>query len=198
MRNLFILVLFLAATATTATTAFNCTVDSIDCSGNGVCSITRDVCICDRKFATFPPWTPGVPSQCTYQRKSQLIAFVSNFFGAGVGAANWYLGNTDMALMQLFLGFGGVVSMCCFCFCLTNCRSMKSINLDTARNYDLSLTVGEEIDGPVENAANGALLCCMCLMFISTITMWALMIYHIRLGIVTDGNGVSMVKDMRI
>ena len=85
----------------------NCTLngDTIEtssktCSYNGIC-LDTGYCKCNSEYATYPT---NSNKQCNYLRKSRLIAILLHFFlGFEFGAGEYYLGNIDLATIQLML-----------------------------------------------------------------------------------------------
>lgn len=86
---------------------------SEECSYNGICT-NEGTCDCDDGYTTHPK---NSNRACNYKQKSRVTAFLFSFFlGVESGAGEWYLGNTDLALGQLFLTWLG-----CGFICIATC-----------------------------------------------------------------------------
>jgi hypothetical protein len=96
--------------------------DSVnDCDSHGYC--LQGSCICTDAYAS----VKGSSVQCTYERKSQLTAFLLHIFLCAFGAGHWYIGNIGYAMGQLALG---VIIPCAgyCCLCCVVCIFMKTEN----------------------------------------------------------------------
>jgi hypothetical protein len=78
----------------------NCT-GPVSCSYHGDCASDKKSCRCDSGWWTEPQTNPV---QCNYEQKSQLTAFLLEFFlGWEAGAGNYYVGDTKSGNMQVCL-----------------------------------------------------------------------------------------------
>ena len=74
---------------------------------------------CTIEFPTCYFYNSGTLS-CQDDRRSQLVAFLLSLFLSGVGAANFYIGQTGLAAGQLTL-FIAVMLITCFAACIPCC-----------------------------------------------------------------------------
>ena len=73
----------------------------VSCNNNGICTMDKTNCICNKKYTTYKPVND---TECNYERKKQSIAFtmaIIPFFG-WFGPAYFYIGNKTLGGVQLF------------------------------------------------------------------------------------------------
>lgn len=149
---------------------FTCTFAPDDCNNHGVCNQEGTACICNDDYATHDATVET--GECNYKRKSGLIALLLSIFVGEFGAVYFYVGDTTMGCIQLFLAgvlailVGGVFGCCC----------------------------GAAI-GAVSEEKNATEQCSKFWMYVGSIAM--IVMYFVVLAAVIDGkiddsNGVSL------
>lgn len=102
-------------------------VSLVQCLSNGACfcnecftrNLTTNKCFFEYPNCYYFDKTSGT-STCVDRRRSQVVAFVLSLTLAGVGAANFYIGQNGLAGGQLFL-FIFVFVCICAVICLPCC-----------------------------------------------------------------------------
>jgi len=152
-----------------STESGNCT-DSL-CNYNGRCNDEKTECVCDKGYITFES-SDG--TQCNYQQKNTLTAFLLEFFlGAEAGAGYFYIGQTGMAVGQLLLFWVGLVPLCL----ILCCGVVSSEKLDSG-------CVG------ITFAVFGCLY--VVGWFVGILAWWIYALVTIGQGSVHDGNGAPI------
>jgi hypothetical protein len=100
-------------------TTVNCITGTVTsaCSYHGVCS-GNYTCVCNTGYITFPS---SSINGCNYKQKSQLTAFLLQFFlGEICGAGEFYLGNNDIGAGQIVYFWGNTIFIILMICTLTN------------------------------------------------------------------------------
>lgn len=156
-------------------TPFKCEFPPEDCSNHGVCNRNGTGCICNDGYATYDP---PVGQQCNYERKKQSIAFLAAWFTLGTGAVYFYIGETTLGLLNLFIGVGGIIAlailMCVgMCFCAhCGCRKINQENL---------MAFGGGIGYSL-----------MILMFLVSFIWESVLLFQVGLNKLNDSNGIAL------
>lgn len=74
------------------------------CDNHGYCSETTNTCVCEDAYADY---------DCSYARKSRLLAFILQFFFGGFGAGYFVLGHALLGGMLLMLTLCGSITSIC-------------------------------------------------------------------------------------
>ncbi|KAI6660077.1 hypothetical protein LOD99_14418 [Oopsacas minuta] len=82
---------------------------------NSTATYSRDSCVLDTRCYTYT--SLGV---CESTARDSMTALLLQIFAGGVGAANFYIGRTDLAGGQLFL-FLALFTFSCCTFCVSCC-----------------------------------------------------------------------------
>ena len=86
--------------------AWSYTCDTSNACGHGFCDTTTQLCKCDSGWVDDRSGT-----SCSYEQKKQLTAFLLEFFLGATGAGQFYVGNNNLAIGQLWgLLFGGLIT----------------------------------------------------------------------------------------
>lgn len=145
------------------------------CNDHGVCHIDPPensyLCKCDNGYTTHE-CDDG--SECCYEQKKQLVAFLLHIFLGGVGAGDFYLGNIDLGLIPLAMITGGFCGVCILAVC-ASCICENS----SGDNKSVTETFFQCLYG-------------LCFIVMAVIWLWRLIV--ICIGEATDGNEVEMAK----
>ena len=106
MRKLF---LFIAFTTLVINVVCECNSDN-DCGGHGKC--IQKICNCDYGYISYNTTNITNITYCNYVQKFQLKAFLLELI-VGFGAGNFYIGNTNYAILKLISFI-----LCLFLICL--------------------------------------------------------------------------------
>ena len=131
---------------------FSCNNNDTLCYPENITAVPRsliecvvDVCSCSECFEQgsdgrctieFPncyDYNRGTAS-CEDDRRSQLVAFLLSLFLSGVGAANFYVGQTSLAAGQLSLLLVTIL-ITCFAMCIPCCLVCCVMGDETKVNY---------------------------------------------------------------
>lgn len=82
--------------------------NSEDCSNNGVCNLSSNICECEDTYSTYISDYIGIKNEtqiqelklCNYQKKDQLTAFMLSLF-VGFGSEHFYLEKNDVGIAKL-------------------------------------------------------------------------------------------------
>ena len=150
---------------------FTCTFAAEDCNHNGVCNQAGNACICDDDYATHDATV--ATGECNYKRKSGLVALLLSIFVGEFGAVFFYVGDTTMGYIQLFLaGILAILVGSVFgAFC--------GIAIDSTNNGS-----GE--------ATHGCATVWGCGGAISMIVMYIIVLVAVVGGNLDDSNGISL------
>lgn len=162
----------------------NCTAATVvtDCGGVGHAVCELDHCICAEEYTD---------SDCSYQRKSQLTAFLLGFFLGGVSADMFYLEVEGRAIAKIVcwcLGWLILPIMCSVSYCVFSVRTDGDVE-----------TANEQRTCP-KGCKSGATFCTslvlMILLMIGT-TIWVVVDWAlIAANKIADGNGEYPVANM--
>jgi len=151
---------------------FTCTFAPEDCNNNGVCNQAGTACICDDDYATHD--ATAETGECNYERKSGLVALLLGIFVGEFGAVYFYIGDTEMGCIQLFLAgvlamfVGAIFGACCGC----------------------------AVDAAVSNTEAEATSTCSRIWasvgFIAMIVMYIIVLVKVAEGSLDDSNGVGL------
>ena len=155
-----------------AQTSVTCTTGET-CNGNGVCAtspaIGEPLCVCTPGFvtpdATLSPdilCTSG--TECCYEQKKQLTAFLLQWFFGQFGAGYWYAQDKASAGLLLGLGLG-------YCLCLPVAGGMAQSG----------------------NAAGSVFACLIVGVMCTWLVFNIIALVHFGRKGVVDGNGVEML-----
>eukprot|EP00455_Lapot_gusevi_P034748 TRINITY_DN3843_c0_g1_i11.p1 TRINITY_DN3843_c0_g1~~TRINITY_DN3843_c0_g1_i11.p1 ORF type:complete len:207 (-),score=62.73 TRINITY_DN3843_c0_g1_i11:209-829(-) len=123
----------------------NCTTTT--CGSHGLCNDAKTACICLDNYITF---NSNDGTQCNYEQKKQLTAFLLQFFLGAVGAGDWYVGRWGIAGGKLALA---LVACCGQCV-------IRVMAAKLAKNADAA--VAAQMD-PASMGASGLCICCLLL-----------------------------------
>eukprot|EP00455_Lapot_gusevi_P008033 TRINITY_DN1345_c0_g1_i1.p1 TRINITY_DN1345_c0_g1~~TRINITY_DN1345_c0_g1_i1.p1 ORF type:complete len:233 (-),score=99.12 TRINITY_DN1345_c0_g1_i1:89-724(-) len=124
----------------------NCTAST--CNNHGLCNDAKTACICLDSWITF---NPQDGTQCNYEQKKQLTAFLLQFFVGTFGAADWYTGRWGIAVGKLVL----ILVVCCG-QCVLKAMAGKFANGQELKD--------EEAAGAAASVgASGLCMCCVLL-----------------------------------
>eukprot|EP00005_Dracoamoeba_jomungandri_P004716 CAMPEP_0174258482 /NCGR_PEP_ID=MMETSP0439-20130205/7463_1 /TAXON_ID=0 /ORGANISM="Stereomyxa ramosa, Strain Chinc5" /LENGTH=204 /DNA_ID=CAMNT_0015342001 /DNA_START=165 /DNA_END=779 /DNA_ORIENTATION=- len=112
----------------------NCS-DDAGCNNHGSCR--NSTCFCDDQYAK---------SDCRYERKSRLTAFILSLVIGNFGADRYYLGYNAMGTAKLILSFAGVIiciiTICVLCCCgICSTGGYAAINDDSGKHCCKSASV---------------------------------------------------------
>eukprot|EP01089_Gocevia_fonbrunei_P007498 TRINITY_DN18649_c0_g1_i1.p1 TRINITY_DN18649_c0_g1~~TRINITY_DN18649_c0_g1_i1.p1 ORF type:complete len:184 (-),score=13.51 TRINITY_DN18649_c0_g1_i1:53-604(-) len=145
------------------------------CSGHGKCiryNVTNPYkCQCDED------WAAG---DCSYRRKSSLVAFILSLIMGFTGADRFYLGYIGLGVFKLILGCGQCVISCCF-RCFVQCATHKG--------YE---EVGSESKNCVKTSANLIIALVWCAAWIGATVWWFIDWISILKGNLDDHNGYAL------
>jgi len=89
---------------------------------NGVCSGTS-MCVCRKEFANVPKVSKDT---CSYKRKSQLTAFLLEFF-LPFGVGHFYVGKWWLGLIKMICTLFAMITIYSFLICCLSCvQNQKS------------------------------------------------------------------------
>lgn len=94
---------------TRTTVLINCTYAPVDCHNHGVCNQDGTGCVC---FGGYVTYQPPNNTQCNYEQKTQLGAFLFSFFLGYLGAGRLYVGDLTLGLIKLFVPMTLTVVSC--------------------------------------------------------------------------------------
>jgi len=161
------------------------------CSNNGVCTSSQQ-CKCNKGYITFP--SDHYP-YCNYKQKSQLIAFLLEFFlGLEGGAGEFYIENKSFGITQLILFVTLIVIsilLCVFGLC-TMCHKQNNFSNISSTNSQANISNHNK-----QKEANLALggccgACYVILAIIAILALWIYCVITIGLNAQLDGNGASL------
>lgn len=109
---------------TRTTMSINCTYSPVDCHNHGVCNQDGTDCVC---FGGYVTYQPPNNTQCNYEQKTQLGAFLLSFFLGYFGAGRFYVGDITLGLIKLFVPMTLTV-ISCVLLCIGCCRSESGMN----------------------------------------------------------------------
>jgi TM2 domain-containing membrane protein YozV len=135
------------------------------CNNHGYCNNDNTTCICNSGYTTYKS-KDG--SQCNYKQKDSVTAFCLTFFLMFVGAGNWYLGNTVMAVGQLVYSIGGKFIIY---FIVNSLKELNYLSNEIAKKYRKML---------------------VNFLGIGYLIWWIIELVAIGQGNMTDGNGAPV------
>lgn len=110
--NSIILLIVFALFVVASNARGNCTNDF--CNYHGICDDTDTHCVCNSGYITFESKDF---TECNYQQKNTLIAFLLEFFLGYAACGYFYLGQINLAVGQLIFNFVGLIPICIFACC---------------------------------------------------------------------------------
>ena len=166
---------------------FLCSDASIDCNGHGICFKNGDGCKCDDGFITHNPTND---TQCNYEQKSQLTAFLLALFLGEFGAGRFYVGQASTAVFKFLL----IYYACCLnCVCSRYFAARLGLESPMKFGTDISDHVIYS-DTPLSGMIFG--LCCGVWPFMCAscaLTIWCIVdIILFATNSIPDGNGVYL------
>ena len=114
---------------------FNCTDSIKHCSGNGICSSTKENCECFKGYQTyftdFDSYINNTP-RCNYKSKNQMYALILSIF-LTFGSVHYYLGHYIIGTFQLIL-FVFTIIFGCIIISKLSIKHLKKVNRVEAKN----------------------------------------------------------------
>lgn len=154
-----------------STVNFTCTFAPEDCNNNGVCNQEGTACICDDDYATYD--ATAETGECNYKRKSGLVALLLSIFTGYTGSVYFYVGDTEMGLIQFFLaGIGGIILLAVIGGCTVGCCCGGGGDAETGGTTLFSFLIVCEV--------------------LAAVIFWWVVLAYVAEGKIDDSNGVGL------